>query len=968
MMKTISTIFLLFALFAAHPAIAKSSKKKSSMNKRWHRLYQLIDKEIKSIHHIKKKGPRLQYRLFELYSEKIKLVKEKENQDFLESDGKRKKATFFTKSRKLQIQAEKFGLNTIRAFSNYDKNSKIYYTLALNSRDYGKGKNVEKYLYRALKNAPAGTPIIYKAKVALAEYYYNEKKYKTAVNYYRSTLGKKHKTEREKDEWLSKHHYNLAWCYLKIVDYKKALDHLRTSYKYTKNDRYINIKDQIFNSAPIFYLYAGQVREGVQFIINGTKRSADYLSKLAQLTADRGSLKDAEYILERAYREAQNDSDSEEMIKVTLKKLEIFRNFKQNTKHYREAKQLAKLHDEFVIPKEYREMAINQLKGQVGYLQVRLKANPEKTSKYLVPIITYFNILKNVDKDKTDEYYYFQGETLYQSGKKKTALKAYIRGMRFAKGKKGRRKIKTKLVDAIFFTLEDTKLNKKTQTNTYRETYEFFLTEWPKEKRSEAIYDKLFNIYIQQGKDQLAHKLLLTYMKHYKQKMDKQRGFAAILIDYYVKTKNADKLSNWIIRIDKGYLAFKRDYIEKGLILLGNILFEELDNQAKDGDVDQAIKGYIALYQNKKYPRKIHSQAALNIAAMELERANTENSSIWTKNHIKKSTLKEVKQNSKNLFGITENILLLQDFEEAHKLSAFLLTSLCNTDLKIKSTLYRYAATLPVFEEQEKIALDNLRNYRKCKISPTVIKESLSYLIQYSMQNRKYDFLVDLYQKEGRNYLIQEEMAMAFVDFYWDASLNEKQKVQTFTKNIIQKYNARIKSNRLTQKISEIIHFENFRKMSEKLAWNFGNPKKFNESEFTAKLGSNLKKLEFLDGDAQKLLNYKHPVITLAVFESLYHSYVKFSESLIKIQPKGQPKEFQQTFNQQVSAINMSILEKSNEYKKYSAITSMKQGIFNSFGARLTKIHELEEMFHFRYPASQFLTPSNKIELPGGIQ
>ena len=31
------------------------------------------------------------------------------------------------------------------------KTPKIYYTLALNSRDYGTGKNVEKYLYRASK-------------------------------------------------------------------------------------------------------------------------------------------------------------------------------------------------------------------------------------------------------------------------------------------------------------------------------------------------------------------------------------------------------------------------------------------------------------------------------------------------------------------------------------------------------------------------------------------------------------------------------------------------------------------------------------------------------------------------------------------------------------------------------------------------------------------------------------------------
>lgn len=967
-MKLISLLTIILTLSFANNGQTKGTIKETSTTEKWQRLMKLIDKEIKSIHHVKKKGPRLQYRLFELYSEKIKLIKEIENQNFIKSIGKRKKETYFKKSKSYQLKAEKFGLSTIRAFPNYDKNSKIYYTLALNSRDYGTGKNVEKYLYRALKNAPAGTPIIYKARVALAEYYYNNKKYKTAVNYYRSIFSSKHKLEMKNDEWLSKHHYNLAWCYLKIVDYQKALNHLRKAYKISKKDQYIGIEDQIFRSAPIFYLYAGKVRDGVQFIISGTKKSADYLTKLAELTADRGSLKDAEYILERAYREARDDSESEEMIKLTLKKLEIYRNFKQNTKHYNTSKLLAKLHDEYVIPKEHIQEAVNQLKGQVGYLQVRLKAHPDKAYKYLRPIITYFNILKSIDKNKTDEYYYYQGETLYQSNKKRTALKAYMKGIKFSKSKEGRKKIKKKLVDAIFFGLEDTKLKKNTKIKFYRETYEFFLTEWPKEKRSEAIYDKLFNIYLQNGNDHLASKLLITYMKYYKEKIDKHRGFAALLIDYYVKTKKADKLSAWIIKIDKGYLSFKRDYIEKGLILLGNILFETLNKQAESGKINESIKGYISLYNNEKYPRKIHSQAALNIAALELKNANTEQSALWTKNHIKKSTTKEIKANSKNLFGITENILLLQDFTQSYELSSYLLDSLCKSNLEVKSNLYRYSSTLPVFEGQDQIALKNLNLFKRCKIPTKVIRATLSYLIQYSIQNRKYDFLNALYQKEGQNNLIREEMALAFIDFYWDAVLHENLKVQNATKTIIVNYEKKLNSKKITQKISEIIHFENYTKMSKKLFWNFGKPSQFNESEFTAKLEGNLKKLEYLDTDAQKLLNYKHPIITLAIFESLYKSYQSFSTDLKKIKPHGQPKEFRKTFHQQVNNIILSVIEKSQEYKRFSSITSMKQGIFNNFGTRLTKIHQLEEMFQFRYPASQFLTPSNKIELPGGIK
>lgn len=59
----------------------------------------LIDSEIKTIKGNKYSGRELKHRMFELYSEKIKLIKEKENLNLIKADAatvlKNKKESFF---------------------------------------------------------------------------------------------------------------------------------------------------------------------------------------------------------------------------------------------------------------------------------------------------------------------------------------------------------------------------------------------------------------------------------------------------------------------------------------------------------------------------------------------------------------------------------------------------------------------------------------------------------------------------------------------------------------------------------------------------------------------------------------------------------------------------------------------------------------------------------------------------------
>ena len=59
--------------------------------------------------------------------------------------------------------------------------AEIYYALAINSRDYGTASDTERFLKLAIANSTGESKTMYNAKTALAEYYYNNKRYHEAV-------------------------------------------------------------------------------------------------------------------------------------------------------------------------------------------------------------------------------------------------------------------------------------------------------------------------------------------------------------------------------------------------------------------------------------------------------------------------------------------------------------------------------------------------------------------------------------------------------------------------------------------------------------------------------------------------------------------------------------------------------------------------------------------------------------------
>jgi tetratricopeptide (TPR) repeat protein len=197
--------------------------------------------------------------MLELHSEKLKLIHEKNNKEFLEksklSNVTKDKESFFKETRAYYKVSKDFGLKILKDFPNSNIRPEVLFAMALNSRDYGLDHITEKYLLESISLvSDPHHSLRHHAETALADCYYNDKRYQDAVNYYERVVRK------VQDEWLSKHYLNVSWCYLKIKEFDKAIVAIRKSYFLSKNkpDEYILL----------YHCKSGQDRTGTFYAIN----------------------------------------------------------------------------------------------------------------------------------------------------------------------------------------------------------------------------------------------------------------------------------------------------------------------------------------------------------------------------------------------------------------------------------------------------------------------------------------------------------------------------------------------------------------------------------------------------------------------------------------------------------------------------------------------------------------------------
>ena len=981
MKKTVLFLTLFFSICVMSKTSQKGDVSKTLMTKKWHRLYALIEKEIKTIKtRVHGHGPRLLWRLIELDTEKLKLIKEKENQTFLKAtlkERKRKnKAHYFKESRRLYSKIKRDGLNIIKRYPRFRNNSEIFYTLALNSRDYGGDKETEKFLHLSLKNSFPKSPIIHAAKTGLAEYYYNNKKYKTAIHYYKSVLKSK------EDEWRTKHLFNVSWCYLKTNQYSKAIEMAKESFKDSGLKTYINVREQVLESIGLFFVLDEKVEEGTNFYIENVRAPGPYLIKMAKKTAEDRGYEKAFTIYNKALKNSLSKKNKKEEILIRLSQLDFFRNFKKYDRFWNTSKAIDEINTTSPLTKEERNQAIEKIKSFVGYLQIRFTKNSKlKITDYkeenLRRIIQFFDILTRIDKTETDQYRYFQGETYFSTSRYLKSFFYYQKALEFNKSKvikrvkKGSKevikttpnKLTQKIFDSLLASLEYGTFKKSKEQEYTIYTYTNHLYLYPKNERTRLIYEKLFNLYLKNKKISDARKTLDKYILTYPADKIKQQKMFTRMFDSFILTKNTEKLAYWIPKLKKGYLEFDSHYIEKAIIMLGNLLFDSYQKLHLAGKKEEAAQGYVQLYQSEKYPQSIKAKSAFRTSLIYLELYKTKQASKWMQLALKLFNPKERFKRKNEILAVVHKLMLSQDFNSSAFLASQYIKTYCTSPFKEKTELFKASVRYPLLEGHYKQAILNFYLGQKCRIKKKIQNEVLVGIGQYFVKNRKFGPFISYFKKYKKKKWLtpffDEGLLSFYKDFYKNKETKNMQRIELLLKDL-----KKIKGHRsdYRKELDLVISFKKiFPELEKTIVSDLPIEKQFSETNFNNKLEANIETLKRITQKVTPFIKSGNPTIMTLGLHLLEKKYRSLGNKLFNYIPRGVSKEYLKGFKETMKDLANNFFSEADEQKRIAIKFIENQELLSYDYAKIINLPKVFDKIGHRHLADLYILPKDRM-------
>lgn len=895
---------------------------KAPKNQRWHKLMNLVGQEMKILESAKRKGVDIRYRMLELHSERLKLIHEKNNLEFMEGSKKIKsgkdKERYFKETRDYYNLTKNFGLKIIKQNPGKYRKAEVMYAMALNSRDYGRDNITEKYLLEIISmvNDPHNS-LRHHAETALADFYYNEKRFPQAITYYERVI------KKTEDDWMTKHLFNLSWCYLKNRQFDMAIDTIKKSYFESKNPLYVNIKDQVLENIGSFYVYAGRPLDGLEFYLDNEKNPLPYLIPMALKASDKGHERETKKILDSAQAVIEKHELYQHQEELLHTYLDFYRHYNRFSDHEKYSRNLVayykKAHQELEKDKktkfkiEMKDDAIEKMRSLAGFLQIKLAKDVKKdesnfSSEELNIVLSYFSHLITLDPKRNVEYFYFRAETYFSVHQFANAARSYVEAVNEAKRVKHNELARKSLNSLLALTAQE-ELDKEENKKYLIFAYSEHIGLWPKDEKSEQIYPKLFEIYREVMDDIKATAVIRSYNKAYPEHLKEQQTFMTKILDQFIEKKNTEKLTHWVAEFKTGFLSFSRDTIEKTEIVLGNILFMQYQEMAKKGDRLAAAEGFESLYVHKLYPNKVKYQAALFASMAYLELGETVKSYHWQLLADARMTEAEKLERREEQMKMAERTYRLQDFVTSYKLSEFLLKKFCSLKDDTQNRLYEVAVMTALVEGLPKDAEKIVTTYSKCLKRPDSKDSALSQIYQY--HEKKGDFFA--LRQFLKRYPVEpfiNQYRYTLQKWYWEKNdINLKQHIRSAFKEMnhpetlawLNEINLHKKAQKDIQEIIDAV------------VW---NKPAFDGDAFNKSLENYLLKLKVFKDNYHRLTQSTQVDLAILTTRSFSEVYQHIGQTIQGLRPRGMDAQTMKEFQGAMKGLSAQFITASRQYDK----------------------------------------------------
>lgn len=908
--------YLLLTLLLVQSVLAQ----KVSMDERRKKILSIVDEELSEVSRLAKQQdyrvPDTVLRMSELNLEKARLWREIENERFLsippeERRGVNKKQ-FFSQSAKYFDVANDHALTLTKRFPDYQAIGDVYYILAYNFKELGNDGEARKYFALSSKKSPSGSKVGQKAKLASADYYFNEHKFKEAIPLYESSLSK------VDERWWTKDAFNLAWSYYRVKNYDRAISLMKEIHKKSDNNKYVDMRSMVERDLGIFFVDSGRVDDAIKWYNSIGLNYSQQFIKIANSIVTQGRFAQAESLLEHADKTEKN---REPRIEILLAQLNLFDKYNKVSSHLSAAKELVAMHRKQSLNPDQLRSLTYQVDKKAAELQKATASSiyenvPKVKDQKSRESIAYFELSAQLVPSKKAEKVFFQGETAYAARKYSEALGYYIEAFDYAKPS-NEKKILVQGLEGMLSSLGQPKMNVKVAEKYYVPVYTRYLSVDDKSERAQSIFVKLFNSQYDSGDMIGAEKTMSDFAKAHPADYKTQEAMLAKIMEHYRKKKDYNTVKTYVNRINDGEFKVSKKYADALRTLMTKIQIEDVQQSLEKGDKVVALKGYHQIYESPESTPKAKVNAAYNLAALYHDMGDTKQSYQWSIRSIKEMDTDNVAKFADSFLGIAAGLFLKQHFAPSADLSHRLVAKLCRQNSSNKAVGFKNAVFISLANGDLDKALE-IRNFGKdCMIPDTVITEvSMELLKDLALAKRweQYEKLLTELETNSKNYpqLIRpyEELKTQYVKLADSKAAREIDDKQNKFFHVAR-----------TQKLD--IPVETLDLVAEKMLVGVINKKKaieqivlkFPEGEFNNAVKQKLQGLDQLTNEVNNIQKLGSGKGIVEAYHHVIDAYENFGELLKTFTPEGKGPEYVESFRKAMSEVYEPILANARKLR-----------------------------------------------------
>lgn len=913
---------LLFLLLLTQVVFAQ----KLTMDERRRQILEIVDDEIKEVLRLAKQEnfgkPDTLLRVSELNLEKGRLWRETENEAYLSIDTNERKQInrkeYFKKSSSYFQAANEAGEIVIRKHPRYKGIGEVYYILAYNYKELGQTEKAHTYFKAAAKKSPANSKIAIKSKTALADFSFNEKKYKEAIPLYEASL------KQSNEKWWTKDAFNLAWSYYRVRKYDKAINLMREIHKKSSSDNFVNMKSQVERDIGIFYVDSGRLNDAIKFYSSLGINYTEQFVKIATSITAQGRFSQAENLLEEA---AKYEKDRDRKVVIFLAQLDLFDKYNKIPEHLEVSEKLMALHKAKPLDPDSLKHFIYQVNKKAAEIQKVIasdlyKSVPKVQRTKSTQSIAYFEMAATLEPKHRAEKTFFMGETAYAADDLSKAMTYYMKAFDDSKAT-GETKYTTQSLEGMLSTLGKKEFEKNGADKFYVPVYTRYLSSDKKSARANSIYVKLFNAQFDKGDVPDSEKTMAAFAESFPEDYKTQEGMLAKIMEHYRNKKNFGKVKSYITDINSGKFKVSKKYADALKDLITKLQIEGVQTALEKGDKDVALKGYHAIYENPESTPKAKVNAAYNLSALYYELGNSNQSYNWGAAAVKGMETKDVVKFSDSYLSISAGLFLRQHFEQSADLSYKVVSKICKEDSSNKAVAFKNAVFIALANNDVDKALEIKEFGKTCSISDTTMTEVTVELVKDLGKLKRWEQfeaqILEL-EKNSRNHplLIKpyEDLRKVYInlgDTERVRDIEEKQR-RFFTQSRAQKVDVPVEA-------LDLMAHKMMGSLSEKKERLDQIELQFPENEFNTAVKAKLQILDQMTSEVNGIQKLGSGKGIVEAYKYVIESYEKFGTSLKNFSPPGKSPEYVASFQKAMSEVYNPIL--SNARKQRNEIAKL---------------------------------------------